>query len=155
MKEIIISLAQKLEDHFKDKTVGGAGSDYGATLTNGPFTIKTYFHQWENIENPSVHLQIVSEEPAGNNFECCGGVTTLKVDVRISVDQKGQGWSIAHALYEELRSWLCDINYSVAPDTEDYLVIIDQDKIKMYPLYEGDVYSIHTLINLTYLRGFE
>ena len=154
MKEIIISLTQKLQDHFNGKTVGQAGADFGATLTNGPFTITTYFHQWEDIENPSVHLQVIGERPAGYNFECCGGVTSLQFDIRISVDQKGQSWSIAHALYEELRTWFCEINYSIAPDTEDYLVIIDQDKISANFMYEGDIYSIHTLINCTYLRGY-
>ena len=154
MREIIVSLTQAIQTHFNGLTVGTGGT-YGATLTNGPFNITTYFHQWDNIVNPSVHLQVIQEIPAGYNFECCGGVTTLEVDVRISVLQKGQSWSIAMALYEELRSWLCEINYSLAPAGENYLVIIDQDKIRAMHMYEGDVFSIHTLMNLTYLRGYE
>ncbi len=154
MREIIVSLTQALQTHFNGLTVGDGG-DFGATLTNGPFTIKTYFHQWQDIKNPSVHLQMIQETSAGNNFECCGGVTTLKFDIRISVDQKGQSWSIAHVLYEELRSWLCEINYKLAPAGENYLVIIDQDDITANFMYEGDVYSIHTLIKCTYLRGYE
>lgn len=146
---------QKLQAHFNGKSVG-SGGDYGATLTNGPFDISTNFHQWEDIVNPSIHVQIIQEAPIGSNFECCGGFTSLTLDVRISVNQKGQGWSIAMALYEELRSWLCQtLNYSVAPDSEDYLVIIDADKIIANHIYEGDVFSIHTLIKLTYPRGFE
>ena len=155
MREIIVSFVQKLKTHFDGLTVGDGG-DFGATLTNGPFPISTNFHQWEKIVNPSIHVQIIQEAPLAPNFECCGGFTGLTLDVRISVNQKGQGWSIAMALYEELRSWLCQtLNYSVAPVGEDYLVIIDADQIVANHIYEGDVFSIHTLMKLTYPRGFE
>jgi len=154
MRELIVSFVQAIKDHYDQKTVGDGG-DFGATLTNGPFTITTYFHQWQNITNPSIHVQILQEFPVGSNFECCGGVTALKLNVRISVDQKGQGYSIATALYEELRSWLCDQNYQLAPAGEDYLVFIDADGIIANHIYEGDVFSIHVLVNLTYLRRFE
>lgn len=153
MRELIIKFTQELEEHFGDKTVG-SGGDFGATLTKGPFTINTYFHQWKDIINPSIHVQIIQEQLIGENFECCGGITQLTLNVRISVDDKGQGWGIATVLYEELRSWLCEKNYSLAPTGEDYLVVIDQN-ITADHVYEGDVFSIHSRIYLTYLRRFE
>ena len=153
MRELIISLVQAFQTEYNGKTVG-AGGDFGATLTNGPFTITTYFHQWQQIDNPSMHIQIVQEDAEGGNFECCGGITTLKVNVRISVDQKLQGWSIASILYEEFRKWLCAKNYSLAPAGEDYLVVVDASRITANHIYEGDVFSIHTMIYLTYLRGY-
>jgi hypothetical protein len=154
MKELIISFVQEVSAHFDGKTVGNGG-DFGSTLTVGPFDVTAYFHQWQEISNPSIHVQIIQESPASANFECCGGPTNLLLNVRISVDQKGQGWSVAMALYEELRDWLCEENYSYAPDGEDYLVILDQSSITANHVYEGDVFSIHTTIALTYLRRFE
>ena len=154
MRELIVSFVQKLSEHFDGKTVGDGG-DFGATLTNGPFDITAYSHQWQEIDNPSIHVQTIQESPASTNFECCGGPTNLTLNVRISVDQKGQGWSIAMAMYEELRDWLCDTNYSFAPDGEDYLVILDQSRITADHIYEGDIFSIHTKLALTYLRRFE
>ena len=154
MRELIVQLTRDLATHFDDKTVG-TGGDFGATLTNGPVTIKTYFHQWQEIENPSIHLQVIQEQPASPNFECCGGPTSLTLNARISVNQKIQGWSIAMALYEEMRSWLCDMNYSFAPDGNDYLVIVGQNSIVAAHVYEGDVFSIHCKFDLTYMRRFE
>ena len=154
MRELIVNFVQLLSTHFNGKTVGNGG-DYGATLTNGPFDITAYFHQWQQIQNPSIHVQVVQETPASSNFECCGGPTNLILNIRISVDQKGQGWSIAMAMYEELRDWLCTYNYSYAPDGEDYLVILDQSQITGDHVYEGDIFSIHSRVALTYMRGFE
>lgn len=154
MRELIIELVQEISDHFDGYTVGNGG-DYGATLTNGPFTVSAYFHQWQSITNPSIHVQIIQETPASSNFECCGGVTTLTANIRISVDQKEHGWSIAMALYEELRSWLCDMNYQLAPTGEDYLVIVGANSIVAQHVYEGDIFSIHTKVAMTYLRRFE
>ena len=154
MRELIVQFTQDLSTHFDGKTVG-SGGDFGATLTNGPFDIATYFHQWKEIVNPSIHVQIIQEAPASENFECCGGPTALTLNVRISINQKVQGWSIAMALYEELRSWLCDMNYSFAPDGNDYLVIVGQNSIVATHVYEKDVFSIHTKMDLTYLRRFE
>lgn len=153
MRELIVQLSQAINTEFNGKTVG-AGGDFGSTLTSGPFTISTYFHQWKDIKNPSIHLQPIQELPASDMFECCGGPTSLKVDIRISVNQKGQGWSIAMALYEALRNWLCTKNYSLAPVGEGYLVIISQQITADY-VYEGDIFSIHTKVTLTYMRRFE
>ena len=153
MRELIVALAQGISDHFDGETVGSGGT-YGTTLTNGPFTITAYFHQWQDIQNPSIHVQVVQEVPAHTWFECCGGPTALTVNIRISVDQKEQSWSIAAAMYEELRSWLCDNNYQLGVDC-DYLVFVDQSSIIVSHIYEGDVFSIHTMLNLTYLRRFE
>lgn len=153
MREVIVQVAQLINTEFGGKTVGNGG-DFGSTLTTGPFTINTYFHQWKEIANPSLHLQIIQETPASALFECCGGPTDLKLNIRISVDQKGQGWSIAEAMYEALRDWLCTKNYSLAPPTEDYLVIVSQ-QITADHVYEGDIFSIHTKATLTYLRRFE
>ena len=152
MRELIVQFSQDLNTNFNGKTVGNGG-DFGSTLTIGPFPISTYFHQWKKIVNPSIHTQIIQEAPASGMFECCGGPTNLRLNVRISVDQKGQGWSIAMALYEELRDWLCVKNYSLSPDA-DYLVIVSQ-QITADHIYEGDIFSIHTKVNLTYLRRFE
>lgn len=162
MREIIIEFVQMLSTHFAGKTVG-SGGDFGASLTNGPFDITAYFHQWQDIVNPSIHVQIIQESPIGTNLQCCGGVTRLALNVRISVDQKGHGWSIAMALYEELRNWLCDeVNYKLAPQVgatpdsdECYLVFVDMDGITADHVYEGDVFSLHVKVNLTYLRRFE
>ena len=151
MKEVIVNLAQAIESHFDGKTVGNGG-DFGATLTNGPFDINTYFHQWESISNPSIHVQVIQERNIQGNFECCGGATALTVNIRISVDQKLQSWSIAMALYEELRAWLCEQNYQLGSDC-DYLVIVGQN-INAQHVYEGDIFSIHTRLELTYMRRF-
>lgn len=161
MRELIVNFTRLLATEFNDKTVG-SGGDFGATLSNGPFTIKTFFHQWEEFDHQSgadnpvyIHTQIIQEKPVSDNFECCGGPTSLLLNIRISVLQKGQGWSIAEALYEALRDWLCNTNYSYAPGDEDYLVILDQASIYANHVYEGDVFSINTTVALTYLRGFE
>lgn len=154
MRELIKSFVDKIHTEFNGKTVG-TGGDYGSTLTVGPFDITVYVNQWQEIVNPSIHVQVVQESPALDNFECCGGITNLKLNIRISVDQKGQSWSIAEAIYEAFRDWLCDNTYSLGPDTEDYLVIVDQSSISTVDLYEGDIFSKHTLITLTYNRRFE
>lgn len=158
MRELIINFVQALSDHFSGKTVG-AGGDFGSTLTRGPFKIggeknKLYFHQWQDIVNPSIHVQIIQEQPVTDGFECCGGTTALTLNVRISVDQKEHSWSIAAALYEELRSWLCSQNYQLGGDCE-YLVFVGQNSIVAQHVYEGDIFSIHTKVDLTYLRRFE
>lgn len=159
MRELVVSFIQHLSGHFDGLTVG-SGGDFGPTLSAGPFTIKTMFHQWDNVVNPSIHVQVIQETPAHTWLECCGGPTNLILNVRISVDQKGQGWSIAMALYEELRSWLCEINYSLAPqdatptDDQRYVVIVGQDIVAQH-IYEGDVFSIHSRVTLTYMRRFE
>jgi len=158
MRELIEEFVRELASHFDGKTVG-AGGDFGATLTRGPFTISTLFHQWQDIVNPSIHVQIIHEQPVGVNLACCGGPTILQLNVRISVDQKTHGWSIAMAIYEALRSWLCEVNLTTqdATPTEDqyYLVYVDQGGIKASDVYEGDVYSKHITIDLLYLRRFE
>lgn len=154
MRELIVQFVQDIQSHFNGMTVG-SGGNFGATLTNGPFDITTYFHQWQEISNPSIHVQVVQEVPTHTGwFECCGGPTNLLLNVRISVDQKEHGWSIAMALYEELRTWLCEKNYSLAPAGEDYLVIVSQ-QVTANHVYEGDVFSIHTSVTLTYMRGYE
>ena len=153
MRELIIEFTRDLNSHFGGKTVG-SGGDYGSTLTNGPFTINTYFHQWKEIDNPSMHVQVIQERLVGDNFECCGGVTELTLNVRISVDYKLQSWSIAEALYEELRAWFCSNNYQFAPTGDDYIVFVDQNIIAQH-VYEGDIFSIHTKVKLTYMRRFE
>jgi hypothetical protein len=160
MRELIVEFIEQFADHFNGKTVG-VGGDYGATLSNGPFDVVTYFHQWQAIRHPSMHVQIIQEQPTDPEwFECCGGPTVLTLDVRISVMNKEQGWSIAMALYEELRSWLCDVNYSLAPrdatptDDQKYLVIVGQNVVAQH-VYEGDVFSVHAKVDLTYLRRFE
>lgn len=160
MRELIVNFTAELADHFNGMTVGNGG-DYGAALANGPFNITTYFHQWQAINHPSMHVQIVQERPTQPDWlECCGGPTVLVLNVRISVMNKGQGWSIAEALYEELRSWLCSVNYSLAPqdatptDDQQYLVIVGQN-VTADHVYEGDVFSIHAKVELTYLRRFE
>lgn len=162
MQALIETLATKLNTDFNGKTVG-VGGDFGALLTRGPFTVYTYFHQWEDIKYPSINVQVVSDNFRGEPMECCGGgVFTTTLDFRISVDSKVHGWSIAASLEEALREWFCDV--SGTDDLTSAEMSTDATPLPMYTyiatieipssyyLYEGEVFSIHVMANIHYVR---
>jgi hypothetical protein len=161
MEALIKSLAAQLETDFNGKTVG-AGGDFGALLTRGPFPVYTYFHQWEDVHYPSINVQIVSESFTGQPLECCGGgVMDLLVDFRISVDSKKHGWSIASALHEAFREWLCEVSgttdlidseldLDTTPMAYTYVATIEIPTT--YHIYEGEVFSMHVMTRIHYVR---
>jgi hypothetical protein len=152
MQALIEQLASQLQTDFNGKSVG-AGGDYGATLTRGPYDIYTYFHQWEDIKYPSISVQIVSEVFQGEMLECCGGgVMALTVDFRISVSSKEHGWSICKSLEEALREWLCYVSGDDTLTAASYSYIPTIEIPTSYHIYEGEVFSIHVVARVHYLR---
>ena len=152
MQALVETLATQLSADFNGKTVG-AGGDFGDTLTRGPFTVYTYFHQWEDIQYPSINVQIVSEVFQGQPLECCGGgVMALTVDFRITVDSKKHGYSIAASLQEALREWLCSVSGDDSLTAPTYTYIPTIEVPTSYHIYEGEVFSIHVVARIHYLR---
>lgn len=163
MQALIETLASELATEFRTKTVG-TGGDFGSTLTRGPFDIFVYFHQWEDIQYPSINVQVVSEVFLGEPLECCGGgVMCLAVDFRISVDSKQHGWSIAKSLEEALREWFCSVSgddsltstemTTDATPVAKYSYIPTIEVPSSYHIYEGEVFSIHVMARIYYPRA--
>ena len=152
MQILIDKLAADLKSTFDGETVGNGGT-YGSALSNGPFTIHTGFHQWQKIGYPCINMQIVQENFLGDPLECCGGgVHNLIFDIRISVDSKTQGFSIAAALHEAVREWLCSISASDTLKSDDYTYTAFIGTPDSNFVYEGEIFSIHVITKATYVR---
>lgn len=152
MEDVIKALANSLKNTFDGKSVG-VGGDFDDAMSIGPFTINCYFHQWANIHHPSIHLQLIQEQFLGQPLECCGGgVHSLSVDFRISVDSKVHGYSIAALLHEALREWLCELNGSSDLTPDDYTLIVYTGIPTTNFVYEGEILSLHCLTSLSYVR---
>jgi len=153
MEALIRNLALNLRMTFHDKTVGGGG-DFGAEVSDrGPFAVSTFFHQFESVSYPSISMQVVNETHLGQPLECCGGgVHVLQINFRIAVKTKEQGWSIASALHEAVREWLCQINAVGVLDDGDNTVIPHVKVPDTHWIFEGDFISVHVIARIYYLR---
>jgi hypothetical protein len=152
MEALIKSIADSMYTYFDSKTVG-QGGDYGSTLTRGPYAIKCFYHQWDNITYPSIHLQIVQESYQGAALECCGGgVHALTLDFRISVDSKVHAMSIAMSLHEALREWLCEIDGSPTLTPGDYSYVAYAETPSTNYVYDGPILNLHVITRFHYVR---
>lgn len=152
MQILIDKFATSMKTTFDGKTVGNGG-DFGSALSKGPFTIHTGFHQWQNIEYPCIHLQIIQESFLGEPLECCGGgVHSLSFDIRISSDSKTQGYSIAAALHEAVREWLCEISGTDTLKSDDYSYTASIQTPDSNYVPEEGIFSIHVIGKIFYVR---
>ena len=99
-----------------------------------------------------MNVQLIQERFEGEPLECPGGgVYELTLDIRISVDQRQQGWSIASVIHEELRKWLADLTTDELKDDSSYIASVENPDSQW--LYEEEILDVHVMTRVHYVRS--